>query len=203
MIGQADQSSRASRYQSAWLSRRPSAKALRIFSVSAARSSGSKSSRPLAASRSAAAAPGVAPPALEDLLLRALDIRRREAAPAEQRGIPRFARARFDLGRLLLARGEPEAAVFQLEEATRLAPGVARGHRVLGVALLELGRPEQALASFERARVLAPREGASYAGMAAALTALGREQEAREHQRTADRLAVPPDRESAGDALLR
>jgi len=60
------------------------------------------------------------------------------------------------LGVCLLRSGEPLAALPNLENAIRRAPGQAENHRNLGAALVSLGRKGRALAEYAQAVELAP-----------------------------------------------
>jgi Flp pilus assembly protein TadD/4-amino-4-deoxy-L-arabinose transferase-like glycosyltransferase len=57
--------------------------------------------------------------------------------------------ARVNLARLALRQRRPAEAIFHLEEAVRLKPGLPQALRLLGVALLETGRIEESTRAFE------------------------------------------------------
>ena len=64
-------------------------------------------------------------------------------------------RAHYGLGRLSLAKGEPEQAVAEYELACELAPGSAMSHYALGLGYRRLGRSNEAensLARYEQLR---------------------------------------------------
>jgi len=84
-------------------------------------------------------------PVLQEALMR----RRLEKYPAD------FS-AHFNLGALLLARKEPEAALPWLREAAQLQPDQVAALTTLGAALLQTGKPDEAIARFQRALELQP-----------------------------------------------
>ena len=60
----------------------------------------------------------------------------------------------YQSGTVALDRGDPAAAVRDLEQAATLLPGASQVFNHLGIAYTELARPEDALAAFQRAVVL-------------------------------------------------
>lgn len=63
---------------------------------------------------------------------------------------------RNDLGLTLLAYGDVEGAVVELQKAVETAPGVAKYHNHLGIALLQKGDPDAAILHFREALRLTP-----------------------------------------------
>lgn len=103
---------------------------------------------------------------------------------------PRHGPARFQLGRLALARGEPEAALEHLEIAvTAELQRAYLAWSLLGRAQLALGDAEAAAVSFERTLASAPRFGPGLLGHARAKLFLDRPEEALRDLATA--LALP------------
>lgn len=64
------------------------------------------------------------------------------------------AKVRYNLGTLLLQRGDFVAAVKPLQEATALAPTWSDAYHNLGNALIGLHRNEEAVAALDRAIAL-------------------------------------------------
>jgi Flp pilus assembly protein TadD len=62
---------------------------------------------------------------------------------------PSYAHARYLFGKILLARGDAQGAITQLEVAVKLAPEDANVYYQLGQAYQRLGRSEQATQAFE------------------------------------------------------
>jgi tetratricopeptide (TPR) repeat protein len=102
--------------------------------------------------------------------------------------------AHTNLGAVLYARGEYEAALAHAREAARLKPDYEVAHYNSANALLALGRFEEAVSAFRRALELRPVYPDAHSNLAVALSALGRNQEALESLSLA--LAARPDRAS-------
>jgi tetratricopeptide (TPR) repeat protein len=88
-----------------------------------------------------------------------LDLNRKSDAAATLLGPllerhPEIAKARYLLGKILLARGEVEKAAEQLEAAAGLSPGDPMVYYQLGLAYRELDRTDESRQAFESFRAL-------------------------------------------------
>jgi len=68
------------------------------------------------------------------------------------------AEARSALGYALLARGDHEGSLAEVEEALAISPNLARAHGAFGTALILSGRLKEGLAALERYTRLDPRD---------------------------------------------
>jgi tetratricopeptide (TPR) repeat protein len=120
-------------------------------------------------------------------------------APSDRRRETRvrYAKTLADQGRLLLARGDVDAAVGVLEAAAGLAPDVHHVRHNLGAAYDRTGRIEEAMSEYRRSIALDPGAAMSYRNVYVILRDRGELKEARRHLETAWRL----EREEVGDLL--
>jgi len=90
--------------------------------------------------------------------------------------------ARVELGRLLLAEGQADAAVFELERALDRDVRHVQAHLLLALALQQRPRPDpvRALALLQRAVSLAPGEAEARLHLAQLYQEMGRHSEAKE-----------------------
>lgn len=82
--------------------------------------------------------------------------------------------AALNLGNLLKATGNLEAARELYETCIQIDPDFARAHFNLGAVLRAMGQPQQAIAHYERAIQLAPDYAAAHQNLGVALLKLGR-----------------------------
>jgi tetratricopeptide (TPR) repeat protein len=102
--------------------------------------------------------------------------RMREAAVVD----PELAEAHFNLGRLLLAWGDPTAAIPPLERALALRPNLPAAWLRRGEAREALGRRAEAIADYRRAIAVDPGLTGAHLALVGALRAAGDEPAARE-----------------------
>jgi len=95
------------------------------------------------------------------------DVRELQRAERLARRYPRDAELRLALGRLYLALDQGDAALAELEEATRLRPDLAPAHTLLGFEYAFRGRIARAREHWGRAHDLDPDDQMSSAGLAA------------------------------------
>ncbi len=119
---------------------------------------------------------------LAEVLLQSGDAAKRAEARALLEGAtskaPQDGLAAYNLGQLLLAEGEIERALTELERASRLTPDDPDAHQALGSALALSGRREEAIESFRRALDLSPCFAAAHANLGAAYAEMNRLSEA-------------------------
>ena len=101
---------------------------------------------------------------------------------------PGLPAAYADWGRMLLDKGEVDAAVVKLEQARALGPHFADPEEALGEALLRKGDAAGAVGKFEAAAKDAPKWKRLHAAWGEALAKLGRADEARREGEIAGRL---------------
>jgi hypothetical protein len=87
-------------------------------------------------------------------------------------------RARNNLGRVLVDRGQPEAAALEFAEAIRIKPDYAEPHNNLGTLLARAGRFEQAMLHFGAAIESNPRYVQAYNNLGVALLSQGHTRDA-------------------------
>lgn len=90
---------------------------------------------------------------------------------------PQLARARTNLGNLLLDAGEVEEAMEHLRRAVTLEPGSAQAWFNLGSALLRVDRNQQAIAALEQCSELDPADPKAHLNRGIAYSRLGRPDE--------------------------
>ena len=100
----------------------------------------------------------------------------------------RAAQAELDLGKLLLAQGDPQAALPFLQAAAALAPANPFAQQQLASAFEQLHRDSDAEAALRRAITLAPEVGSLHFFLGRVLHRLGKEAEAKQEFATASRL---------------
>jgi len=134
-------------------------------------------------------------------LLARTDLRERDYAGdltlwrATVEAVPRSAKARYNLGRSLAARGQHEAALAEYRRSLAIFPEQLEALNNLAATLLRLDRPAEALAALDRAVGLDPGAADVAFNRALALHRLGRRGDAaREFDRGA---ALDPDRARA------
>jgi tetratricopeptide (TPR) repeat protein len=91
---------------------------------------------------------------------------------------PASYRARNNLGRVLVDRGNPEQAAREFGEAIRIKPDYAEAHNNLGTLLARSDRFEQAMLHFGTAIELNPRYAQAYNNLGVALLSQGRVRDA-------------------------
>ncbi|MGB2987436.1 MAG: tetratricopeptide repeat protein, partial [Phycisphaerae bacterium] len=96
---------------------------------------------------------------------------------------PGSPRAAENLGTALLAAGEMEEAIKELQNAVRINPYSFRVHNGLGFALVAQGRLDEAIESFREAVRLKPTFIRAHLNLGSALTEMGRIDEAADHFR--------------------
>ncbi len=87
-------------------------------------------------------------------------------------------RARNNLGRVLVDRGQPEPAALEFAEAIRIKSDYAEPHNNLGTLLARAGRFEEAMPHFVAAIQLNPRYAQAYNNLGVALLNQGRARDA-------------------------
>lgn len=129
------------------------------------------------------------------------------AAATYQRALelePDHAETLASSAKLLLQRGQLQAAEGRLRDALRGRPRLPAAHNNLGAVLAAMGRIATAADCFKRAVVLEPGNAEARGNLAAALLELGRHREAAEQCRVALRIGRSgPTRRYLGSALLR
>ena len=122
---------------------------------------------------------------------------RREEALARTREAtvvdPDLAEAHFNLGRLLLAWGDPAAAIAPLERALALRPNLPAAWLRRGEAREALGRRAEAIADYRQAIAVDPGLTAAHLALVGALVAAGEEPAAREARALGVRYARQPE----------
>ncbi len=93
--------------------------------------------------------------------------------------------AHFNLGVVLLEKGNVDEAIGQFEQALQSEPGYADSHFNLGVALLKKGKVDEAIGQFEQALQSEPGRVDFHINLGAALLQKGRVDEAIRHFQTA------------------
>ena len=93
--------------------------------------------------------------------------------------------ARVNLGLVLDAKGQVDAAIAEYEEAERIQPGYTEEHNNLGNALCRVGRVPEAIAQYERALELVPGLPQVHNNLGTALGQNGQTTEAIAHFRKA------------------
>ena len=91
---------------------------------------------------------------------------------------PRVAEYHNNLGTVLAAMRQFDAAIVCHHHALGLDPALAEAHNNLGNALREIGQPEEALVCFERAIMLKPTDALAYLNLGTCLRTLRRLPEA-------------------------
>lgn len=91
---------------------------------------------------------------------------------------PNCATTRIGLANALLAKGRPEEAIPEYEEAIRLAPGESASHTGLGTALTQVGAADRAIPLFREAIRIEPDNVRAMNNLGSALAKKGRHQEA-------------------------
>jgi tetratricopeptide (TPR) repeat protein len=86
---------------------------------------------------------------------------------------PRAAMAHTNLGVLLLAKGEPDAAISHLETSLRIKPDDAETQNNMGLALNQKGQPDKAIPHFEEALRIKPGFAAAYGNLGTVLQEKG------------------------------
>jgi tetratricopeptide (TPR) repeat protein len=104
---------------------------------------------------------------------------------------PNNARARYNLGVILVEQGRLPEAIGQYEQALRIKPGYAEVHYNLGVALVQLGRLPEAIGHYEQALRIKADFADAHNNLGIALVQLGRLPEAIGHYEQA--LRIKPD----------
>jgi Tetratricopeptide repeat len=104
---------------------------------------------------------------------------------------PNDATAHMNLGAILLARLDPQAAVSELRAAARLAPNRPEVHNMLGLGLATLNRNAEAIPQFELALRARPDYASARFNLATSLAKAGRKNEAIQNLRQI--LAANPD----------
>ena len=87
---------------------------------------------------------------------------------------PDAAAARYNLGRVLLEKGDTAGAISQLEQAVTMHPSNAEARFILGTALMQDNRLPDAAAQFQQTIHLEPRYADAYDNLGAALLMMGR-----------------------------
>jgi Flp pilus assembly protein TadD len=128
----------------------------------------------LAAAPAAAASPGAAEAEAAFIQVLKLD--------------PGDAPARFQLGRLLLARGDAEGATYQFARALEAAPSLVDARRIRAGLALRAGDWSLAVAELRALLAWAPEDGSAHRDLAAALDGLGETAEAERERAAARRL---------------
>lgn len=90
------------------------------------------------------------------------------------------ARAQLQLGLLLQASNDPEAALSRFQEARRLDPELLAASSAAGIQLARMGRFEEAAASFGQVVEASPRDETARFSRAMAQVLAGRERQARD-----------------------
>ncbi len=86
---------------------------------------------------------------------------------------PRSARARMNLGMVLLGKGDPASALAEQVEAVRLDPALSHAHYNLALACLGIGEPARAEGGFREALRLHPDFPEAWVGLAEVLDSAG------------------------------
>ncbi len=107
-----------------------------------------------------------------------------EAGPNDRRSV----QAQLDLGKLLLAQGDAQAALPFLQRAAALAPSNPFAQQQLASAFEQAHRDPDAEAALRRALALAPEVGSLHFFLGRVLHRLGKEAEAKQEFATASRL---------------
>jgi tetratricopeptide (TPR) repeat protein len=100
--------------------------------------------------------------------------------------------AEYNLGRILLGRDRPEAALRHLRRAAELRPTLAAAWLHMGRAHLELEQPAEAEDALRRSLAIDPTEARGYVALAEALRARGDEAEALRTLRHGVKAAADP-----------
>ncbi len=95
-------------------------------------------------------------------------------------------------GEVLLAKGDPDAAIAKLKAAAKRGPRFADPLETWGEALMVKGDYRGAIGKFTQANKYAPRWGRLHLKWAMVLAAQGKTAEARQHRATAARLDLTP-----------
>lgn len=91
---------------------------------------------------------------------------------------PHNARARYNLGVVLVERGQPTDAIAQYEQALRIKPDYAEVHYNLGITLAQLGRTTEAIAHYQQALQIKPGMTVAHDNLGTTLMTQGRVPEA-------------------------
>ena len=104
---------------------------------------------------------------------------------------PQCSMAHYNLGAVLLRRGDVSDAIGQFEQAVRITPDDAEEHYSLGIALEQTGKIEDAIAQYEQALRIRPDYVKAHYSLGIALQHTGKIEDAIAHYRQA--LQIRPD----------
>ena len=95
----------------------------------------------------------------------------KQAVPPQP--LPQEAHYHLEQGQILYDAGKVDEAIFQWQEAVRVAPHAAKAYHLLGVALRKRGQHSEAVSAFEQALSLEPDNATAQVQLARAFEATG------------------------------